>query len=427
MLMLPDRMTKKIPTQNIPQGSYQHWQSYLFFYSALKVKQPGYVTRIASGCTDEQLEHERDWHETHIRSKMSDRFRVHFTPHFSGVKDEATGEVKGDYKFFNKPFGLKHFLEENDLLGLAEGGMMKHPDDVIILTDPDFLLLRPITDDYSDTRETLLGRRRKSIYENKKSHIVTHGNPYAQTYGLGAQWRKFDLDAIAGPTSPAKDVEQREGGLYYPAGPPYVATAKDMYQIAVTWSEFAPRVHKQYPHLLAEMYAYCIAAAHLRLPHMLVDSLMVSASGIGGEGWKFVEDVPADEVCAFAGDPDHAARPVPSVVHYCQRYHVDRYFWGKRKVPHGVFTCEHPPLVEPPADLGSGRYLGKLPVGRPNGKREEMSAEKEKMEAFMVCALTRRTNDAMAFFKKNGCNGDEVKKGRAYDMWAMKEVDVAAT
>lgn len=185
---------------------------------------------------------------------MSDRFRVHFTPHFSGVKDEATGEVKGDYKFFNKPFGLKHFLENNDLLGFDDGPSdgtrrMKHPDDVIILTDPDFLLLRPLTDDFSDERETVIGPRRKEIYRNMKSHVVTHGSPYAQTYGLGTQWRKFDLDAIAGADSPAKLVDQQTGAQYYPVGPPYVGTVRDMYDIAVTWSEFAPRVHSQYPHL----------------------------------------------------------------------------------------------------------------------------------------------------------------------------------
>ena len=68
--------------------------------------QTGYVTRIASGCTDEQLQEEQAWHNQHIQSKMSERFRIHFTPHFSQVKDEKTGQMK-DYKFFNKPFGLK--------------------------------------------------------------------------------------------------------------------------------------------------------------------------------------------------------------------------------------------------------------------------------------------------------------------------------
>lgn len=403
-------------------GAFQHWQTYLFFHAALKVQQPGYVTRIASGCSDKELIEEKEWHETHISGRMSDRFRIHFTPHFSGVKDPVTGEVQGDYKFFNKPFGLKHFLEYNELLGFDESGKeMKHPDDVIILTDPDFLLLRPLTDDFSNERETIVAHRRKPMYQNKESHFVTHGNPYAQTYGLGAQWRTFDLDAIAGPDSPAKDVDQAEALMAYPAGPPYIGTAKDMYKIAVPWSDFAPKVHKQYPHLLAEMFAYCIAAAHLRLPHMLIDSLMVSAVGIGGEGWKFVKDIPSSEMCTFAASPDHTVHPVPSVIHYCQRYAVDKYFFGKRKVPHEVFTCEHPMLMEPPADLGSGKYLSVVPNGQPDSQRKEMTAEKEKMEAFMVCALTKATNEAMASFKTNHCEGGGNTK-KTYDMWAGKNV-----
>ena len=322
----------------------------------------------------------------------------------------------------NKPFGLKHFLENNELLGFDKSGKgMKHPDDIIILTDPDFLLLRPLTDDFSSERETIVGPRRQRVYQKKESHFVTHGNPYAQTYGLGTQWRKFDLDDIAGADSPAKDVDQSDGGLFYPAGPPYVATAKDMYNIAVTWSDFAPRVHKQYPHLLAEMYAYCISAAHLKLPHMLIDSMMVSAAGIGGEGWKFVKDIPAREICNFAAHPNHIAHPVPSVIHYCQRYAVDKYFWGKRKVPHQIFTCEHPLLVEPPIDLGSGKYLKVVPNGKPDSAGKEISAEKEKMEAFMVCALTKATNDAMMYFKTNHCeDGGNAKK--TYNMWSGKNV-----
>ena len=62
-----------------------------------------------TGCKDDELKFEQEWHTTHIQSKLSDRFRIHFTPHFSGVKDEVTGEVKGDYKFFNKPFGVSIF------------------------------------------------------------------------------------------------------------------------------------------------------------------------------------------------------------------------------------------------------------------------------------------------------------------------------
>ena len=136
--------------------------------------------------------------------------------------------------------------------------IMSNPDVVVILCDPDFLLLRPITDDFSNARETLMSPRRKqALHQSKdtdrKKLIVSHGIPFAQTYGLGTQWRKFNIDEIAGTDSPAKDVDQSDGQLYYPVGPPYIGTAEDMWKIANAWSEFAPRVHAEYPHLLAEM------------------------------------------------------------------------------------------------------------------------------------------------------------------------------
>lgn len=43
-------------------GAFQHWQSHLLFFSAMRVKQTGFITRIASGCTDEQKEKVNEWH-----------------------------------------------------------------------------------------------------------------------------------------------------------------------------------------------------------------------------------------------------------------------------------------------------------------------------------------------------------------------------
>jgi hypothetical protein len=236
-------------------SSYQHWQSYLFFHSAWKVKQPGYVTRIASGCDEEQLTAEKEWHKTHIQNVMSDRFRIHFTPSYSGVKDELTGEERGDYSFFNKPFGLKHFLEHSEFMGLSDSGEMKNPDVIVILCDPDFLLLRPITDDFSNERETLISPQRKMILDKRSPQgVVAHGNPFAQTWmGLGTKWTTFNIDEIAGKDSPAKSVDQSNALLFYQVGPPYIGTAADMHKIAQKWSEYAPRVHKEYPQIHAEM------------------------------------------------------------------------------------------------------------------------------------------------------------------------------
>ena len=62
-------------------GTFQHWQSYLLFYSALRIGQPGHVTRIASGCKDEEEVEAQQWFDDHVRP-MSSRFGIHFTPHF---------------------------------------------------------------------------------------------------------------------------------------------------------------------------------------------------------------------------------------------------------------------------------------------------------------------------------------------------------
>ena len=59
-----------------------HWESYVFFYHAWKVKQPGTVTRIASGCNEKEAKQAQDFYEKTIKT-MSDRFYLHLTPDFS--------------------------------------------------------------------------------------------------------------------------------------------------------------------------------------------------------------------------------------------------------------------------------------------------------------------------------------------------------
>lgn len=50
-------------------GSFQHWQSYLLFFSAVRIRQPGFITRIASGCTEEEKQEAKEWYQTHIQGK----------------------------------------------------------------------------------------------------------------------------------------------------------------------------------------------------------------------------------------------------------------------------------------------------------------------------------------------------------------------
>ena len=88
---------------------------------------------------------------------MSSRFSILFTPKFSDIKDEE-GKRTGDYKYFNKPFGVKYYLENSSDFGWnEETGEMTDVKDkaVVIIIDPDMILLRPLTTDFSDSNVQL--------------------------------------------------------------------------------------------------------------------------------------------------------------------------------------------------------------------------------------------------------------------------------
>ena len=66
-------------------------------------------------------------------------------------------------------------------------------------------------------------------------------------------------------------------------------------------------------------------------------------------------------------------------------------------------------IEEPPADLGTTKYNYKT-QGRKGGQAREnldLTPEKGKWTAFMVCNLIRMVNDASRYFKENHCDGQE--------------------
>jgi peptidyl serine alpha-galactosyltransferase len=185
-----------------------------------------------------------------------------------------------------------------------------------------------------------------------------------------------------------------------------------MMKLVLKWSEFAPLVHQQYPYLLAEMFAFCIAAAHLNLKHQIIDSLMISDTDANGEGWPLIDKIPNEEICDFARHPDHEKYALPSVVHMCQQYSVGSdWLFGKRQFPINFFSCEEPLLEEPPDKLGITDDFPKPPKAP---ERLPLTPETVHREVFMVCFLTRHVNDAAIFFKKQACSGfgNYVKRGK---------------
>ena len=156
----------------------QHWESLVFFYHAHKVGQPGSVTRIVSGCTDQEAKDLQDFHVRYIQS-MSKQFHLHLTPSYSKVHHNRSSIGTGrrrlvPYKYMNKPYGLRHWLE--NALGCGGTQVSKADDAIVMLLDPDMILLRPLVHDFSN--EDVLW-----VEDQPATKVVRHGFPISQQDG----------------------------------------------------------------------------------------------------------------------------------------------------------------------------------------------------------------------------------------------------
>jgi hypothetical protein len=399
----------------------QDWQSYLFFFQVLRVKQSGDVTRIVSGCTPEQEQELREIFNAQIKP-MSDRFHVHFTPEYG----KQVGNNFQQTKYWNKPFGVKHWLEHalgySDDDSTSKNNNNKHDDDIIILVDPDMLLQRPFVNDFSQSPNdiwTTFFRRKEEDPSKKRITKVAHGSPMAQMYGFGTQWLKagsHNLSYVVGDAdSPVLKVSLEDAGRFYPAGPPYLLTARDMYQVSVKWTEFLPRLWKLSPKFMAEMYGYSLAAAHLQLPHQLARGFMISSvAAQEGEGWYFLKDVPPEAIC----DRSKPVPNVPHVLHFCQRYGIGEYFISKYRIPH-LLTCDMPLPEVPPTDAALMNY-----THYGDGTTEAWPASKRTLKhgnAFMVCTLYAALNDASRYFKQHHCENPNMNETYRFFEWEEQE------
>ena len=124
-------------------------------------------------------------------------------------------------------FGLRHWMEH--ALGMNPDTMEhahKHVEDgIVILMDPDMILLRPITHDYSDVDNHLWAEEKTT----PATRVVRHGFPMAQQDGyLANNWMNLDAEYIFNKT---KDEHQPipkgpDGPLHWNTGPPYLATVR---------------------------------------------------------------------------------------------------------------------------------------------------------------------------------------------------------
>lgn len=367
---------------------FQNWQAYMFFYHAWKVGQRGTVTRLASGCKPDQREEQQKVFDEMI-APLSSQFHIHFTPDFSGP-DKV--------KYFNKPFGLLHWMKES--LGYPKKAHL-YETDIIMILDPDMMLLKPLTHVFSSDQV----HWHTPPVDNVTT--VREGYPFAQLYGFANQWLTSlgsNVSFVVGKDSPVHGVSYDDAAMYYPAGPPYLATAGDMYRIATSWTEFLPRVHQVFPEFMAEMHAYSTAAAHLKLPHLLARSFMVSDVGTRKlEGWGFLDDVSRQDAC---GSTAETLPKAPFVFHYCQRYAVGKWFVGKYKLREDFFTCEAPLLREPPRDVAARYNWWIFPNEHEMVNYTKTPSREQEIvqHGWAMCKLIASLNEVATYYKEKHCD-----------------------
>jgi hypothetical protein len=180
---------------------FQDWQTLLVFHSAVRVGQKGRITRIASGC-----EESKQTELKNLYAKLFPQYSVHFTPDYK--KD---GKTKKKYDFYNKPYGVQHWLQNAE--PPIKSGV------VVALIDPDFIFLRPLVTQIAGHPSNLY----ITGFDSTKDPVplkAGRGVPVSQKYGLGAPWAMdthpdFDRKAACGEGSPCLNVTQRFGVDHY--------------------------------------------------------------------------------------------------------------------------------------------------------------------------------------------------------------------
>lgn len=341
-------------------SAYQQWQVLTQIHSARAIQQVGRYTWIVSGCSDEKGDDKDQLARSQIEEIVQEHFpsspndalipNVHFSPDFSnmsvyggpfadGTKKRTFLNRQGNvqksnygnhYHFNNKPNGLAHWAEQH------YSHHAKNEDEAVVLIDPDFLFLTPFH--LSNDSRPLPGR------------------PVAAAYGLGSQWLDFDRAAICGHASPCTNVTDARP---YSVGPPYIIHARDVVRLSQAWSKFVPPTYDQYPLLYAEMFAYSMAAAHLKMPHTLRNNLF-SGCMVGWPKQQHRTSLPGPSARAFVESSSSSSGAAPKwdgpascflppltpppFLHYCRRYAFENpngtfFFVAKRKIPHDILDC----------------------------------------------------------------------------------------
>ena len=151
------------------------------------------------------------------------------------------------------------------------------------------------------------------------------------------------------------------------------------------------------------MYGWSLGAAHVNLPHTLAESFMISNTEISdGEGWQLIDALTDDEVCEYSTTKKYEDK-LPYTMHFCQNYWLGKWFIGKYRLDSDFLSCSTSLLMEPPDNLATLYDFYIKPGGKPYGQKVKVRPTQAKREAFMICQLIKRFNDAASWYKQQAC------------------------
>eukprot|EP01065_Artemidia_motanka_P020368 TRINITY_DN24372_c0_g1_i1.p1 TRINITY_DN24372_c0_g1~~TRINITY_DN24372_c0_g1_i1.p1 ORF type:complete len:657 (+),score=167.27 TRINITY_DN24372_c0_g1_i1:56-2026(+) len=363
-------------------NGYQNWQSELLAHSHAAVRQRGRLVRVVSGCNDpsDKGGFRRSAGRVGVSRSTNPRLEIF---HARSVAGSAS------FQWLNKPNGFLQWVEQAQL----------DDDAVVVVLDPDQVFMEPL----------LLLRRDENVIATRKRKrdwplraMPRRGRPVAQQYGLGDTWiTKFSRKSICGEDSPCTRVSSKSAWDHYAVGPPLILTAPDLPPLARKWVEFmGPVLKVSKGDIITDMWAYCMAAAHLEMPHLLLDHFMVSGPETSdarqGEGWQWVDRWPHNMSCRNPTVPP--GKLPPTFIHFCQPYTAtdangEEWYWHKRAVPEDILSCGVPLLKRPPDNLWR---VQKDRLGR--------------RTAFMLCWLHAKMDAMLVDYKTKFCSSDWPKQ-----------------
>jgi hypothetical protein len=86
--------------------------------------------------------------------------------------------------------------------------------------------------------------------------------------------------------------------------------------------------------------------------------------------------------------------------------------FSKYRMPHDIFSCEKPLLIEPIEKEAMSPENAYKRDGQNILKKNELNPKMHKRHAFSACAMTSAVNEAALFFKKHHCKPEVANKTR---------------